>query len=335
MEGSVTDYSAASLDEARRHPDALTRRVELADLLPGIAPGEFLVSHLGFNRFTREALGGFRVVVLQREIRATFVSHMRFIGETGRPSPGGIGWRSLPDSPEKTLGALSAFGSVHLDMCRRMLGWFETPGVLCLSFEELSGDCGSERAIAAILRLAAFCGIAGVDRVRAETVLATVIGRPTQTWSGQRTALDRFWDEYVEWCFRALDGPAVNHALGYAVAPWDGAVSRIPDAHPVRQSLRDRLNGQADALWRAAKSPRARWHIRLIAKLAIGYLVSPVDLIPDWIPTIGYLDDALVLRVAMMLVFRLNISTLWRTAKRLLAPDRVRKTTSAAEPRNP
>ncbi len=50
----------------------------------------------------------------------------------------------------------------------------------------------------------------------------------------------------------------------------------------------------AVALWIAARDPRTPWYAKAIAVLVAGYALSPIDLIPDFIPVIGYLDDAVV-----------------------------------------
>lgn len=45
------------------------------------------------------------------------------------------------------------------------------------------------------------------------------------------------------------------------------------------------------ALWLAARDPRTPWHAKLLTLLVAAYALSPLDLIPDFIPVIGYLDD--------------------------------------------
>jgi uncharacterized membrane protein YkvA (DUF1232 family) len=44
-------------------------------------------------------------------------------------------------------------------------------------------------------------------------------------------------------------------------------------------------------LWLAARDPRTPWHVKIIAAAVAGYALSPIDLIPDFLPVIGYLDD--------------------------------------------
>jgi uncharacterized membrane protein YkvA (DUF1232 family) len=57
------------------------------------------------------------------------------------------------------------------------------------------------------------------------------------------------------------------------------------------------------ALAGAARDPRVGWPARFFAALAISYTLSPIDLIPDFIPVIGYLDD-LVLGPLFILIAR-------------------------------
>ncbi|CAI2443410.1 Uncharacterized conserved protein [Serratia ficaria] len=59
------------------------------------------------------------------------------------------------------------------------------------------------------------------------------------------------------------------------------------------------------ALWLAARDRRTPWYAKLIALLVAGYAVSPIDLIPDFIPVLGYLDDVIVVPLGIMLAVRL------------------------------
>ena len=59
------------------------------------------------------------------------------------------------------------------------------------------------------------------------------------------------------------------------------------------------------ALWLAARDPRTPWFAKLLALLVAAYALSPIDLIPDFIPVIGYLDDAVLVPLGVLLVIRL------------------------------
>ena len=56
----------------------------------------------------------------------------------------------------------------------------------------------------------------------------------------------------------------------------------------------------------AARDPRTPLLVRLLALLVAAYALSPIDLIPDFIPVIGYLDDLLLLPIGLWLVVRLT-----------------------------
>jgi len=59
------------------------------------------------------------------------------------------------------------------------------------------------------------------------------------------------------------------------------------------------------ALYLAYKDPRTPWYARLFAALVVGYASSPIDLIPDFIPVLGYLDDLILVPLGAALVLRM------------------------------
>jgi uncharacterized membrane protein YkvA (DUF1232 family) len=59
------------------------------------------------------------------------------------------------------------------------------------------------------------------------------------------------------------------------------------------------------ALYLAARHPATPWYARALAILIVGYALSPIDLIPDFIPVLGYLDDVILLPAAIVLCIRL------------------------------
>ncbi|RYY76164.1 MAG: DUF1232 domain-containing protein [Gammaproteobacteria bacterium] len=56
----------------------------------------------------------------------------------------------------------------------------------------------------------------------------------------------------------------------------------------------------------AARDKRTPLHVRLIALLVAAYALSPIDLIPDFIPIIGYLDDLILIPIGMEFIIRLS-----------------------------
>ena len=65
------------------------------------------------------------------------------------------------------------------------------------------------------------------------------------------------------------------------------------------------LEAQVVTLWFCRKHPRTPLSAKLFAALVVGYALSPIDLIPDFIPVLGYLDDLLILPLGVYLTLRL------------------------------
>ena len=59
------------------------------------------------------------------------------------------------------------------------------------------------------------------------------------------------------------------------------------------------------ALWLAIRDPRVPWYAKTVAAVVAGYALSPIDLIPDFIPVLGYLDDMLIVPLGIMLAVKL------------------------------
>lgn len=55
----------------------------------------------------------------------------------------------------------------------------------------------------------------------------------------------------------------------------------------------------------AARDPRTPWPAKLLAAVVVAYALSPIDLIPDFIPVLGYLDDLVLVPLGIWLVLRL------------------------------
>lgn len=66
-----------------------------------------------------------------------------------------------------------------------------------------------------------------------------------------------------------------------------------------------RLKSETYALYLAYKDPRVPWHAKLFAALVVGYAFSPIDLIPDLIPVLGYLDDLILVPLGVALAVRM------------------------------
>ena len=59
------------------------------------------------------------------------------------------------------------------------------------------------------------------------------------------------------------------------------------------------------ALWIAARDPRVPWYAKLAAGAVAAYALSPIDVIPDFIPVLGYLDDIIIVPLGILLAVKL------------------------------
>jgi uncharacterized membrane protein YkvA (DUF1232 family) len=65
------------------------------------------------------------------------------------------------------------------------------------------------------------------------------------------------------------------------------------------------LNRDGYAIYLASRDPRMPWYAKILAVMVAAYALSPVDLIPDFVPVIGYLDDLIILPLGIWLVVSL------------------------------
>src|SRR4051812_23791143 len=65
------------------------------------------------------------------------------------------------------------------------------------------------------------------------------------------------------------------------------------------------LRRDTHAVWLAARDPRTPWYAKALAIAVAAYALSPIDLIPDFIPILGYLDDLILVPAGLWLVLRL------------------------------
>jgi uncharacterized membrane protein YkvA (DUF1232 family) len=86
------------------------------------------------------------------------------------------------------------------------------------------------------------------------------------------------------------------------------------------------LRADTYALYSAARDPRVPWYAKAVAGAVAAYAVSPIDLIPDFIPVLGLLDDLVIVPLGIVLVARLIPRELMdehrRVARERFAADR-------------
>jgi uncharacterized membrane protein YkvA (DUF1232 family) len=71
-----------------------------------------------------------------------------------------------------------------------------------------------------------------------------------------------------------------------------------------KQRLRQ-LKTEVYAVYLAYQDPRTPWYARLWAAGVVGYAFSPIDLVPDFIPILGYLDDLLIVPLGIALALKM------------------------------
>ncbi len=76
----------------------------------------------------------------------------------------------------------------------------------------------------------------------------------------------------------------------------------IKQPHVIRPWM---LRKELIVLYFALKDKRTSWPPKLITLIAIIYLISPIDIIPDFIPVVGYLDDLVIVPILLNLAIRL------------------------------
>jgi uncharacterized membrane protein YkvA (DUF1232 family) len=77
---------------------------------------------------------------------------------------------------------------------------------------------------------------------------------------------------------------------------------------PVLARLREwarEIKRDVHALYLAARDPRVPWYAKAVALAVAAYALSPIDLIPDFIPVLGYLDDVIIVPLGIVLAVRL------------------------------
>lgn len=65
------------------------------------------------------------------------------------------------------------------------------------------------------------------------------------------------------------------------------------------------LKSQLYALYLAYRDPRVPWYAKVFGALVLAYALSPIDIIPDFIPVLGYLDDIVLIPLGITLAIRM------------------------------
>lgn len=90
---------------------------------------------------------------------------------------------------------------------------------------------------------------------------------------------------------------------GYLAMRWTGQLSK---EEPYRRIFQLRTRAKLQLFRMLLRDPRIPPLVKLLPIITIVYLICPIDLIPDFIPGVGHLDDLVVVVLALYLVFRLT-----------------------------
>jgi uncharacterized membrane protein YkvA (DUF1232 family) len=90
------------------------------------------------------------------------------------------------------------------------------------------------------------------------------------------------------------------------------------------------LRRDAHAIRLASRDPRVPWTVKLLAIAVAGYALSPIDLIPDFIPVLGYLDDLIIVPLGIWLVIALIPEDVMREYRAMASAAAQRPVSKAA-----
>jgi uncharacterized membrane protein YkvA (DUF1232 family) len=105
--------------------------------------------------------------------------------------------------------------------------------------------------------------------------------------------------------------PKSNERPGATLPVEEPALGILPEEVPRPDFLSAwkeaarRLKREVRAIYLAYRDPRVPWYARLFAGLVVAYAFSPIDLIPDPIPVLGYLDDLVLVPLGIALALRM------------------------------
>jgi len=89
------------------------------------------------------------------------------------------------------------------------------------------------------------------------------------------------------------------------------------------------LKRDSRAIYLAARDPRTPWYAKAMATVVAAYALSPIDLIPDFIPILGYLDDLVIVPLGIWLAISLIPEDLMTEYRAKADADGLRMTSSA------
>src|SRR5216683_4026416 len=132
--------------------------------------------------------------------------------------------------------------------------------------------------------------------------------RPAAAWrklcSGSSWAWSRYFSDspcHSRNCRRPRS--PTRRARGFR-AERRGVASAMPLLSSLKQRARH-LKSETLVLWFAARHPGTPWYAKLLVAGIVAYALSPIDLIPDFIPVLGYVDDLILIPLGIVLAIRM------------------------------
>lgn len=88
------------------------------------------------------------------------------------------------------------------------------------------------------------------------------------------------------------------------------------------------LKRETTALYFAYRDARTPWYARAFSALVVAYFISPIDLVPDFIPILGYLDDLILVPLGISLAIKMIPAEVMRDARKQAAKPEANRTAS-------
>lgn len=82
----------------------------------------------------------------------------------------------------------------------------------------------------------------------------------------------------------------------------------------IREKVKE-LKSDIPAVFLALKDKETPWYAKMIAAITVCYALSPIDLVPDFIPILGYLDDLIILPVLVSLTVKCIPQAVWERSQ--------------------
>lgn len=131
------------------------------------------------------------------------------------------------------------------------------------------------------------------------------------------------------------DSPAGRDAPGprprpcEAVDDGSGTVRRRGGPIETWRRQARQIKQETYAIYLACRDARTPWYAKVFAALVVGYAFSPIDLIPDFIPVLGYLDDLLLVPLGILMTLKMIPPPVMAECR-----ERARLATASAGPAN-